>query len=173
MKKTRTLIILSFFSICFFLSSSAAMYSNSVIDIVKLNDSDIPEGYRYGIIPGFAKEMLKDNPWNLDQNALSRFAPRIYPGADSRSMANVHMTIIASEKNPYDDDIVCYIFLYKDKKSAEQEIEKLTKFVEYNSDRGIVLSKENLAVYLLVDHIKEYKHIDAISRNIQKRIDSL
>ena len=149
------------------------MYSNSVIDIVKLNESDIPEGYRYGIIPGFAKNMLKDNPWNLDQNALSRFAPRIYPGADSRSMAHVHMTIVASEKNPYDDDIVCYIFLYKDKKSAEMEIAKLTEFVGYNSDRGIVLSRENLAVYLLVDHINEYKHIDAISRNIQTRMDSL
>ncbi len=173
MKKIRTLLILSFLAICFFLSSSAAMYSNSVIDIIKLNDSDIPEGYRFGIIPGFAKNMLKDNPWNLDQNALSRFAPRIYPDADSRSMAHVHMTIIASEKNPYDDDIVCYIFLYKDKKSAESEIEKLTKFVEYNNDRGIVLSKENLAVYLLVDHTKEYRHIENISRNIQKKLDTL
>lgn len=173
MKKIKTMVILFFLSICFFLSSSAAMYSNSVIEIVKLNDSDIPAGYRYGIIPEFAKNMLKNNPWDLDQNAMSRFASRIYPGADSRSMAHVHMTIIASEKNPYDDDIVCYVFLYKDKKSAEQEIAKLTEFVGYNSDRGIVLSKENLAVYLLVDHIKEYKHIDMISRNIQKRIDTL
>lgn len=173
MKKIRTLTILLFLSICFFLSTSSAMYSNSVIDIVKLNDSDIPEGYRYGLIPDFAKDMLKDNPWNLDQNALKRFAPRIYPGADSRSITHVHMTIIASEKNLYDDDIVCYIFLYNDKKSAEQEIEKLTNFVGYNSDRGIVLSKDNLAVYLLVDHIKEYRHIDTISKNIQKRIDSL
>jgi len=173
MKKVKTLIILLLLSICFFLNSSAAMYSNSVIEIVKLNDSDIPEGYRYGIIPEFAKNMLKNNPWNLDQNAISRFAPRIYPDADNRSMAHVHMTIVASEKNPYDDDIVCYIFLYKDKKSAEQEIAKLTEFVGYNSDRGIVLNRENLAVYLLVDHIKEYKHIEIISRNIQKRIDSL
>jgi hypothetical protein len=149
------------------------MYSNSVINIIRPAEADIPEGYRYGIIPDFAKNMLKENPWNLDQNALSRFAHRIYPDADNNRMSAVHMTIISNKKNPYDDDIVCYIFLYKDKKSAESEINKLTKFVENNRDRGIVLSKENLAVYLLVDHIKEYNHIENISRNMQKKIDSL
>lgn len=173
MKKIKTLTIISFLSIFFLLNSSSAMFSNSVIDIIKPNESDIPAGYRFGIIPQFAKNMLKENPWNLDQNALGRFAHRIYPDADHRRMSSVHMTIIANEKNPYDDDIVCYIFLYRDKKSAESEIEKLTRFVEFNNDRGIVLSRENLAVYLLVDHIKEFSHIEKISRNIQKRIDSL
>jgi len=173
MKKIKSLTIISFLSIFFFLNSSNAMYSNSVINLIKPDVSDIPAGYRFGIIPQFAKNMLKDNPWDMDQNALSRFAHRIYPDADHRRMSAVHMTIIANEKNPYDDDIVCYIFLYKDKKSAEAEIEKLTKFVEYNNDRGIVLSRENLAVYLLVDHIKEYRHIDNMSKIIQKRIDTL
>ncbi len=173
MKNLRHLLIISIISIFFFLNSSSAMYSNSVIDIIRPTESDIPEGYRFGIIPDFAKNMLKENPWSLDENALGRFAHRIYPDADNNRMSAVHMTIIANEKNPYDDDIVCYIFLYKDKKSAESEINKLTKFVENNNDRGLVLSRENLAVYLLVDHIKEYRHIENISKNIQKRMDTL
>lgn len=173
MRNLRTLTIISILSIFFFLNSSSAMYSNSIIDTIKPNVSDIPEGYCYGIIPDFAKNMLKENPWNLDQNALNRFAQRIYPDADNNKMSAVHMTIIANQKNPYDDDIVCYIFIYKDKTSAEKEIEKLKKFIEYNNDRGIVLSRENLAVYLLVDDVKEYTHMESISRSIQKRIDTL
>ena len=173
MKNLKTRFIITILSIFFLLNISSAMYSNSVIDTIKPNEADIPAGYCYGIIPDFAKNMLKENPWNLDQNALNRFAHRIYPDADNNKMSSVHMTIIANQKNPYDDDIVCYIFIYKDKTSAEKEIEKLRKFVGYNNDRGIVLSKENLAVYILIDDVNEYRHMESISRSIQKRIDAL
>lgn len=173
MKNPKIFFISSILSLFFLLNISSAMYSNSIIDTIKPNEADIPEGYCYGIIPDFAKNMLKENPWSLDSNALNRFAHRIYPDADNNRMSAVHMTIIANKKNPYDDDIVCYIFIYKDKISAEKEIDKLKKFVGYNNDRGIVLSRDNLAVYLLIDNINEYRHMENISRSIQKRIDAL
>ena len=56
---------------------------------------------------------------------------------------------------------------------VSKEIDKLKKFVGYNNDRGIVLSRDNLAVYLLIDNINEYRHMENISRSIQKRIDAL
>ncbi|MFA5519314.1 MAG: hypothetical protein WDA74_08675 [Spirochaetota bacterium] len=173
MKSLKILFISSILSLFFLLNISSAMYNNSVLDTIKPNEADIPEGYCYGIVPDFAKNMLKENPWNLDSNALNRFVHRVYPDADKNKMSAVHMTIIANKKNPYNDDIVCYIFIYKDKTSAEKEIEKLKNFVGYNNDRGIVLNRDNLAVYLLIDNTNEYRHIESISRSIQKRIDAL
>jgi hypothetical protein len=127
----------------------------------------------YGQIPGFAQSLLKSNPWTLDQAAIKKLTHRIYPGGEYSKVSDLHMTIIANKKNPYGDDIVCYIFIYKNEKSAREEMAKLNEFVRYNSDRGIVVEKNNLAVFLFVDRVKDFDYIKTMSETIKKRLEAL
>ncbi|HOQ11310.1 MAG: hypothetical protein BWY23_02727 [Spirochaetes bacterium ADurb.Bin218] len=173
MKKGK-IITLSITMIAFiFIVTSKAMYSSSIIDKIKINKEDIPEGFVYGQIPGFAKNLLKSNPWIFDQEAIQKMTARIYPGGEASKVSTIHMTILAKEKNPFRDDIVCYIMLFKDKKAAGEEIAKLSEYVGYNRDRSILMEKENIAIYLFVDDISNFKYIKEISETLQKRLDSI
>jgi len=173
MKKIIVILIIMFSAAGFFITGLSALSGETEIDRIRLTDQDIPEGFRYGIIPDFAHGLLKENPWLLDNNAMKKLTHRIYPGAEYTRMSSVHMTILAKKENPYGDDIVCYIFKFRDGKSAKEELSKLNEYSGYNSDRSIVLEKNNMAVFLLVDSTKDYDHIMAISRNIQSRLDNL
>lgn len=169
--KFTAIIILLF--ITFFISSSAMMYSSTVIDKIRLTSEEIPAGYMYGQVPGFAQSLLKSNPWSLDQTAIKKMTSRIYPGGDYSKVSDIHMTIITNKKNPYGDDIVCYIFIFKNEKSATEEMNKLSEFVSFNTDRAIMIGKKNLAVYLHVDSIKDFDHIKNLSEGIKKKLESL
>ncbi len=156
-----------------FIAGTRSMYSSSVIDKVKPGNEDIPKGFVIGQIPGFAKNLLKSNPWNFDNDAIKKMTGRIYPGGEYTRISDIHMTILAKEKNPYRDDIVCYVMIFRDKKSAEGELAKLSEYVNNNRDRSILLEKENLAIYLCVDEVENYQYIKSISDNLQKKIDTL
>ena len=171
-RKAISLLTVTIF-IFIFIVTSKAMYSSSVIEKIKPAAEDIPAGFVIGQIPGFAKNLLKANPWNFDHDAIRKMTNRIYPGGEYSKIADIHMTILAKQKNPFGDDIVCYIFVYRDKKSADEEIAKLGEFVQYNRDRSILLEKENLAVYLLVDSVQDFQYIQSMSASIQKKLDSI
>lgn len=172
--KRHSLIIISFITfVSIFISSTTAMYSSSIIEKIRPTSEEIPDGYMFGKVPGFAQSLLKDNPWNLDQAAIKKMANRIYPGGEYSKITDLHMTIIANKKNPYGDDIICYIFIYKNEKSAQEELSKLNEYVGYNKDRSIVIGKNNLAVYFCVDSTKDYEYIQAMSEAVQKKLDTL
>jgi len=159
--------------ITIFISSTTAMYSSSIIEKIRPTSDQIPAGYMFGKVPGFAQSLLKENPWNLDQTAIKKMANRIYPGGEYSKITDLHMTIIANKKNPYGDDIICYIFVFKNEKSAQEELLKINEYVGYNKDRSIVLGKNNLAVYFCVDNAKDFDYIQAMSEAVQKKLETL
>lgn len=156
-----------------FISSTTAMYSSSVIEKIKPTSEEIPAGYMFGQVPDFAQGLLKNNPWSLDQAAIKKLTNRIYPGGEYTKVSDLHMTIITNKKNPYGDDIVCYIFVFRNEKSAQEELVKINEHVGYNSDRAIVIEKKNLAVYLCVDSVKDFEYIKTLSESIKKRLETL
>lgn len=172
--KRKVLLLTSVLIFIFiFIASTRAMYSSSVIEKLKPGNEDIPAGFVIGQIPGFAKNLLKSNPWNFDHEAIKKMTARIYPGGEYSRVSDIHMTILAKQKNPYGDDIVCYIMVFRDKNSAAEEISKLNEYVKNNSDRSILLDKENIAIYLCVDSVEDFQHIKNISDSLQKKLDSI
>jgi hypothetical protein len=154
------------------ISISGAPYNTQFIEKVKMDAAEIPEGYAYGKIPDFARNVLKDNPWFLDREAIKKLADRIYPGGDYNKISIIHMTILASNKNPYGDDIVCYIIVY-DRSAAKDEMEKLSTYIKYNSDRAIALCRDNLAVVFFVDEVNDFHFIQEMAKNMDARLNSL
>jgi hypothetical protein len=169
--KFTAIIILLF--ITFFISSSTVMYSSTVIDKIRPTSEEIPAGYMFGQVPGFAQSLLKSNPWAFDQTAIKKMASRIYPGGEPSRISDIHMTLLTNKWNPYGDDIVVYILIFKNEKAASEEMAKLNEFVSFNSDRAITIQKKNLAVYLHVDNVKDFDHIKTMSETIRKRLESL
>lgn len=160
--------------IIFLLSSTGnTEYRSDIINSLRPTESDIPSGFVYGRVPQFYQRVLKNNPWMMDNAAIQKLAKNIYPDGDFRKIANIHVSIIADRKTPFGDDIVCYIILYKDRKSAEGEIGKISDFAKYNNDRAIVLSKENLVVFLHVDDIENFHHIRAMAEKMEERLAHL
>jgi len=173
MKRHSLLAISVITIVTVFISSTTTMYSSSIIEKIKPTTAEIPEGYMFGQVPEFAQGLLKTNPWNLDQAAIKKLTNRIYPGGEYTKVSDLHMSIITNKKNPYGDDIVCYIFIFKNEKSAQEELIKLNEHVGYNNDRSIIIEKKNLAVYLCVDSVRDFEHIKEISEIIKKRLESL
>ena len=124
MKRHSLLFISVATIITVFISSTTAMYSSSVIEKLKPTSEEIPDGYMFGQVPDFAQSLLKNNPWSLDQAAIKKLTNRIYPGGEYTKVSDLHMTIITNKKNPYGDDIVCYIFIFRNEKSAQEELAK-------------------------------------------------
>ena len=173
MKKHKSLVISLITILSVFISSTTAMYSSSIIEKLKPTSEEIPAGYMFGQVPGFAQNLLKTNPWSLDEAAIKKLTNRIYPGGEYSKVSDLHMTIITNKKNPYGDDIVCYIFVFKNEKAAQEELIKLSEHVGYNSDRSIVIEKKNLAVYFCVDSTKDFEYIQALSEAMKKKLESL
>ncbi|MBN1498776.1 MAG: hypothetical protein JW982_01350 [Spirochaetes bacterium] len=169
-KKIILSIIIVLSAVCSAMSYGAN-FNDDVLDKIKINDADIPEGFIYGSIPVFARPVLKMNPWALDRSAIDRLAKNIYPDGNSQSIKSIHMTILASNAEPYGDDIVCYLILFKSSDGAKTEVKKLTDYVKYNSDRAILLTKNNLAVFIHTDDTANYDLIADLSGKIQIRMD--
>ncbi|OHD63248.1 MAG: hypothetical protein A2176_11730 [Spirochaetes bacterium RBG_13_51_14] len=145
----------------------------AAIDAVKLTITDIPEGYMYGTVPEPYKKTLKENPWMMDKAAIKRLADKIYPGGDFKKIADIHVTIIANKDTPFGDDIVCYLILYNSARDAQNEMKKVTEFAYYNSDRALLLTKDNLAVFLFVDDMNNFHFIQDLAKTIEERLKNL
>jgi len=156
-----------------FVNYGSTEYSDNVIEKLKISTNEIPEGFMFGKVPDFAKRVLKDNPWLMDRDAIKFLTGRIYPGGDFNQVSKIHMTILADREHPFGDDIVCYIILYNDAKTAKNEIMKINEYVGFNSDRSIALSRDNMVVYFCVDDINHYHYIREFADAFQSRLESL
>jgi hypothetical protein len=167
-----SIFIISF--VVFFVSSSipAESVDANLIDKLKIADSDIPDGFVYGLIPDFARKTLLSNPWLMDKAAITRLAKNIYPKGDATAIKNMYMSILAKKERPYNDDIVCYIIVYKDAISGKKEMEKLSDFSKINSDRTIVLQRGTTAIFLIVDDVRNYKYISALKEKMEEKINN-
>jgi hypothetical protein len=145
--------------------------SNSIIDKIRLMPEDIPDGFMYGIIPNIYKKTLKNNPWEFDKAAIEKLADKIYPGGDHRQISAIHVTIISKKETPHRDDIVCYIIQYKKSLLAKNELKKITEYAGYNQDRAILHVKDNYAVFLFIDDIKNILLLKELDKKISERIE--
>lgn len=148
-------------------------YGVDIIKQIRLSDSDIPEGYTYGKVPTFARKTLKGNPWMMDDNAIKRLTKRIYPEGNYTKVLKIHVTILADKETPYGDDIVCYIILFKDSHSAKGEIRKITRFIEFNRHRAVMVKRMNLVVFYHVDDTKDFHHIRRFAAKLESALKTL
>ncbi len=163
---------------CFIISmviiAQAGTVSNSeLINKIKVSDRELPEGFIFGKVPGFAKKVLKENPWILDKGAIKKMAGRIYPDGDFNNISDIHMTIMSKKGNPFKDDMVCYVIFYKNNSAAQKELKKITSYAEYNRDRVILMVKKTIAVYLLADDVDNFAYLKTIAGNLKSRLDEI
>lgn len=154
-------------------ASATALYNKEDLSKILITENDIPSGFVIGKIPEPAQKVLKENPWYFDNQAIKKLTERIYPDGDYRKVTDVHMTIIAEEKKPYNDNIVCYVILYKDIQSAKDELKKLKQYVSFNNDRALLITKDNMAVFLHVDDVSDFHHIQDMALNMESKLKSL
>jgi hypothetical protein len=156
-----------------FISNSRGLPQDSgpLVDKIRLMPEDIPEGFVYGIIPDVYKKTLKNNPWTFDKAAIEKLADKIYPGGDHRQITSIHVTILSRKETPHRDDIVCYIIQYRKSSSAKDELKKITEYAGYNQDRAILHIKDNYAVFLFVDDIKNILLLKDLDKKITERIE--
>lgn len=151
----------------------STQFSLTAIDAVKPTAADVPQGFIFGTVPAPYRKTLKDNPWMMDRAAIKRLADKIYPGGDHNQIMGVHVSIIAKKEKPLGDDIVCYVILYRDIKAAEKEIHKVNEYAGYNRERAIVLSRDNLAVFIFADDPVYFQLVQEMARTIEDRLKAL
>ncbi len=153
--------------------SGLSEYGVDVFEKVRLMEQDIPEGYIFGKIPPFARKVLKGNPWMMDSQAIQRLTKMIYPDGNYAMIKSIHVTILADKKTPFGDDIVCYIILYHNSHTAKDEIKKIAQYVDFNSDRAVLIMKMNLVVFFHVDAVKDFHHIKGYAQKIESVLKNL
>jgi hypothetical protein len=154
-------------------SNGNSQLKPGAIDSIRLTDKDIPDGFMYGTVPEPYRKTLKGNPWTMDKAAIKRLADKIYPGGDYNKIDSIHVSIIADRNTPFGDDIVCYVILFTNIKAAQEELRKVTEFTGYNSDRSLLITKDNLAVIFFVDDIGNFHYIQELAKTVSERIKSL
>ena len=159
--------------ILFVFTSSFAInadYKAFDIETIKLTKKDVPSGFIFGKVPKFARRVLKNNPWMLDKSAIKKLTRRIYPGGNYTKISKIHMTIMANRKNPYGDDIVCYVILFRNSRVARKEINKIKSYANYNKDRVIIIVKKNMVIYLHIDSNDHYNQLEDLAKNMKERL---
>ncbi|MBP7584085.1 MAG: hypothetical protein KBA61_08645 [Spirochaetes bacterium] len=146
-------------------------FNRSIVEQIRLTDQDIPTGFIMGKIPGFAKEVFRDNPGYLSQAGIKRIAKHLYPNGSPSGISAIHHTIMAKSNTPFGDDIVCYIIVYANSREALKELKKLTDYAEFNKQRALVTSKENLAVFIHSDDKDNMPALLQLKRTIEERIE--
>ena len=171
MKKTLFLSI--FLSIICIGVSAIANYNKDDISKVVITEKEIPKGFITGKIPQKLKDVLKDNPWFFDNAAIKKLTGHIYPDGDYNKVAAMHMTILANEENPYKDNVVCWVILYKDGKSAKEELIKLKRYTDLNNEKCILIPKDNMVVFMYSNDINDFHYVQDIAAEIQAKIRAM
>ena len=153
--------------------SVSANYNKDDISKITITEKDIPSGFVIGKLPEKIKDVIKENPWYFDSEAIKRLTGHIYPDGDYKKIAAMHMTIIADEKKPYRDNMVCWIILYKDSQSAKIELSKLNRYTGFNSDRCILIQKNNMAVFMYARDVNDFHYVQDVAQEIQAKIKAM
>jgi hypothetical protein len=169
------LVIIGLLAVCSIASALApeANYTQTVFDKIRITDQDMPEGFMYGQIPDFAKNVLLGNPWEMNRAAINKITKKLYPNGDANAVKSMHLSILAKKERTYGYDIVCYIIIYNDGLTARKEIDKLNEYNRYNSDRTILLWQGNIAVFLIVQDVANYKYIQEMKEKMEQRLSAL
>lgn len=163
-------IVLTIF--IFAIMATASLPATSY-DSLRIADDDMPSGFVYGQIPDFAKKVLKGNPWDLDRAAINRLTDRIYPDGTASRVKAVHMTILARKKNPFSDDIVCYILHFYSPQDAQKEFKKLKNYVDANNDRAVVIMQHDIAMFFHVDDTSDFGLIYDMAEKAKAKMKAL
>ncbi len=150
--------------------SAAGIYKTEDLSALAITEKDIPKGFVICRIPSQLKNTLKDNPWMMDDSAVKKLTKHIYPEGNSAAVRNIHMTILAEEKKPWNDNIVCYMILFKNGQYAKDENAKLKKYADFNSDRAILLTKDNLSIFLHADDTQDFHYIEDLASVLKNRM---
>jgi hypothetical protein len=153
--------------------SGSPSFKKNIFEKIYPSTADIPEGFMYGKVPRIYQNVLKGNPWQMDSDAIRRLADKVYPGGNYSSINAMHVSIITNKNAPFGDDIVCYLILFNGGDAAKNEIKKINQFASYNTDRVIVITKDNLAVFLLVDEVDNFHYIKSLATMIEERVNQL
>ncbi len=158
-----------------FISNSIGLPQNagtmSLIERIRLMPEDIPDGFMYAIIPDIYKKTLKTNPWTFDKTAIEKLTDKIYPGGDHNQISSIHLTILSRKETPHRDDIVCYIIQYRKSSFIKDELKKISEFAGFNQDRAFLHVKDNFAVLLFADDIKNILLLKELDKKITERIE--
>ncbi len=173
MKKFLGYSILVVLSIVVVFSSVNASNGRDYFTVLKPSKADLPEGFVFGKIPRFAKKTFKNNPWTMDSASVRKLTSRIYPGGDSNAVLRMHMSIMARQKKPYGDDIVCYVIQYKSQYSKNLEHTKILNHVNHNQDRALMIEKDNIIVYMHSDSIQHFGRLQILAEKIKDRLQTL
>jgi hypothetical protein len=171
--KKRMISTLIVFSMVAITNAFPADYKKDVMEKIIPSAGDIPAGFEYGKVPEWAKKTIKNNPWFMDKGAIRRLAREIYPGGDFNKISEIHSSIIAKKGKTYGDDMVCYIILFSNSKAARDELKKITEFYGYNKDRVILITKNNIAVFLHVDDVKNFELLKDFARKIEEKLKDI
>ena len=74
MKKGIIIMIVVLCAAVFGFSQGKANSTNDIFDKIKPAVTDIPEGFVFGVIPKYARKIIKMNPWEMDRNAIKKLA---------------------------------------------------------------------------------------------------
>ncbi len=155
------------------MSFSSVLSSDDLIEKIKMNNDEIPDGFMLGRIPSFAQKVFKENPCYVDGRGIKVIADKIYPGGNAGNLKTIHVTILADSRTPYGDDMVCYIMLFRDDNAAKKEVKKLKDYTSSNGDRAILIAKDTLAVFIHVDDTEHYRYIETIASKIRSRLQKI
>ena len=167
-----------FLFILILLISPYQLYSNtteitSIIENLSIKSDDIPEGFTIGQVPESARTVFKNNPGFLDKNGIDKVTREIYSGGDKNKVSQIHVTILAKNGKVFGDDIVCYIISYKSNMSAKEEMNKFREYVKHHADRTVLISDDNIAIFILSNDIENFGYIRELGNKMQIRLNSL
>lgn len=144
---------------------------NSLFSSLAIAPEDVPQGFIFGQIPNFAKKVFSGNPCVVNPDGIRFLASKLYPDGNAANIKGMYVAIITTETRPYRDDIVYYLLVFKDSKSALVEIKKLQDYYQYNKDRIVLITKDTIALLLFADNVDNYKYIAELGQKLQERLN--
>ncbi len=144
---------------------------NSLFLKLAIAPEDVPQGFIFGKVPNFAKKVFNGNPCIVNSDGIRFLASKLYPDGNAANIKSMYIAIMATESRPYGDDLVYYLLLFKDSKVASVEIKKLQDYYQFNKDRIVLITKDNIALLLFADNVDNYKYIAELGHKLKGRLN--
>ncbi len=152
------------------LSALVASTEGFAQDSFILKTEEIPAGMQFGRIPPQMKRLIKENPWVVDRGSIPALSKAIYENPAHWTIRKMVMVILATRINPYQDDIVYYGFVYRDKQTAEREYQKLARVQQLNASRSLLLRGEKSVILLFSDREDLFPQLMALRNTLQAKL---